>query len=86
MGVNYPEYNFEDAIRPCDETGKCTGKQCHLFSMCDLKRIKTPWQEPTLPKEYRKPKRQTHVIVHVPGSQFIEKQREIKRRQANSRG
>lgn len=87
MGVNYPEYNFKEMSKPCDETKKCienARKECHLFSMCDLS-WKKPKIKPTQRQEYRKEMRQTNVVIHVPGSKFYEKQKEIQRRKANSR-
>lgn len=82
MGVNYPEYSFKGMRKPCDKTKKCienAQEKCRLFSMCDLL-WKRPKTKPTRLREYRKPMRQTNVIVHLPQSKFYEKQREIKRR------
>lgn len=81
MGRNFFEYNFKDAIKPCGDLGECikdAEKNCQWYAMCDLSE-KTPWKEPTQPKERRNPKKQACVKVYLPGSKFFEKQREIKR-------
>jgi len=80
MGFNYPEYSFEGMVKPCDETKKCienAQKKCPLFSMCDLS-WKIPSMKPTRPQEYRKKPKRPLIIVHRPGSKFLEKQRELK--------
>ncbi len=82
MGLTVLEYNFKAAVKPCDDLKRCiknAKNECPWYSMCDLS-MKIPWEKPTQPQEFRRPKRQPRAIVYIPGSKFYEKQREIARR------
>ncbi len=86
MGVNYPDYDFKGAVKPCGTgefgtkpSGKCiknAKRNCNLYPMCNLKE-KTPWKKPTQPQEFTRPRKQAYVKVHLSRSRFFEKQKEI---------
>ena len=56
MGRSSVDFCFKDCAKPCgsdvsggvapDEDKQCVGALCHLYSFCDIRGKKLPWDEP----------------------------------------